>query len=657
MAFVSHPKWHFFLSGLAESFLIVSMIVFYFYSRERDLAEAKARETEAVKAPGPLPGQHEPRVSHALHGILGLLDLASRSGGDATRQRYLAMATDAAHSLQARVRELLDFSSLQTEKVRLVSKPFNLRLMLDSLTSLLAVPAAQKGLNFCAWATEDLPHCLVGDAERLKQVLVNLGANAIKFTPAGEVEIKARLAGQDDQGCLVEFSIADTGMGISQEEGQKIFSPFHRVDDELASEQEGSGLGLAISDELVKAMGGEIKLRSWPGKGSTFFFTLRLAMEQTSQQQPGGGLRASLALQNRKTALAIGHTMANLGVECSASDAEAMAAGRAHGELWFIDGSLAGPVHEAIAQKARNASPPARLVVLREMNSADNGMDLGEKADVLLLPPRYGDLLGLLQEIRQPQGRAATAALQAPEVPVYGKDGRQPLVLVAEDNPISQTIITALLKERGLGVHLAEDGGQAAAMAKERVYDLICLDMRMPNKDGLQVAREIRTGKGHPNAATPMAAISAQAYDSDKQAAREAGLDHFLTKPLDVTELDRMLARHFGTTARQKGWGNGNWREQVRELFLQTYSSDLALLRDSLASGDMERLALLAHRFKSSLVFFADESIMEHAVNLQANAADSNLNQASRDLAGLESGVEQIAESLREAPKPAAACR
>ena len=641
LAFVSNSSWHFLFSGLTEAFLTTSLIIFYFHTREQALAEAKDRAANAVKARDRFLANMSHELRTPLHGIIGVLNLAERSADSAARRRYLDMAKNASYSLQARVKELLDLSCLQSDELRLTPQPFNVYELMDAVTSSLAAQALQANLKFSAWSEQTVPVSLIGDAERLKQVLINLGANAIKFTPAGEVEICIRLDGKAKNAARVVFSVTDTGIGISREEAEKIFDPFHRVDDELSAKQEGSGLGLAISNQLIKAMGGEIKVDSMPGEGSRFSFALDLPLAQTAEEPPGGGMSVSLAVSDSNLTESLIHMLSGLGLDCTPVHTEAMADGRAQGQLWLIDSDTANGRLAAIAEKARQANPPARLAVLRDMSRTEEKQSRIKEVSTLLLPLRYKDMRNLLVEIK-----CGESPLKPATVTVYGKDGGKPQVLVAEDNPISQSIIRALLLERGMDVDLAEDGEQASAMAASKRFDFIFLDLRMPGKDGLSVAAEIRGLSELPNHETPIAAISAQAYDSDKKAALQAGMNHFLTKPLNTAELDHTLTLYFEALSRKAGNLKDDWRFQLREIFLQTHGQDLAALQAGLGNGNLSDVANMAHRFKSSLILFADEKIMEHAANLQASAEAGNINQAEQELAQLQVGVSHLAKEI-----------
>ena len=277
LALFTHSRWHFFASGLSESFLVTSLIIFYFHTREQMLSLAKDQAAKAVEIRDRFLANMSHELRTPLHGILGVIDLAKQACGSQSQLRYLEMARDAATTLQDRVEELLDISSLESSQLQLSEEMFILRDLLDSVTSALAAPARQAGLQIYIWADRTVPDILVGDPKRLKQVLINLGANAIKFTPSGEVEVKVELDNTQSDKTSLLFSVDDTGIGISPEQTRKIFEPFHRIDNGLAAKRQGTGLGLAISNRLVQAMGGELKVESTPGNGSRFSFALEFA--------------------------------------------------------------------------------------------------------------------------------------------------------------------------------------------------------------------------------------------------------------------------------------------------------------------------------------------------------------------------------------------
>jgi PAS domain S-box-containing protein len=359
---------------------------------------------------------HELRTP--MNGILGMTRLALESPMSDEAREHVETVRSSAEALLTVINDVLDFSKIEAGKLTLETLPFGLRRLVDDTLRSFAPTCREKGLTLGGDVDADVPDGLAGDPDRLRQVLVNLVGNAVKFTPEGAVRVTITRVATDDAGVVLRFAVADTGIGIAADQIDRVFAAFTQADDTTTRRFGGTGLGLAITRQLVGLMGGEVGVESTPGRGSTFHFTVRFGL------------------------------------------ADAAAA-------------------------------------------------------------------------------SAPAALPAPVV--------RPLrVLLAEDNPVNQQVALRVLEKRGHTVVVAADGRAAVARACEAAFDLVLMDMQMPEMDGLEATAAIRAAEAGSGRRTPIVAMTANALEGDRERCLAAGMDDYLAKPIDFAALDRVLARYGG---------------------------------------------------------------------------------------------------------------
>ena len=476
---------------------------------EENLNEARMAAERASEAKSRFLANISHELRTPMNAILGLVDLALPKQTDATAKEFLQTTRESADLLLTLLNDLLDSSKIEAGKLELESSPFSLRRMLDQMMRVLAVRASEAGLAFSCRIPAELPDAVVGDQVRLRQVLLNLAGNAIKFTEQGEVELSVRAVSQDSEVVCLEFAVRDTGIGISPSEIEHLFQPFSQADASTTRRFGGTGLGLSICSSIVRMMSGNIWVESEPGKGSTFYFAVPFPL---------------------------------------ASE----------------------------------------------------------------VPPEEET---------------------APEVPAEAASTLR--ILLVEDNPANQTLAAYILRDRGHSVEIVGDGHQALRMTQDAVYDVILMDVQMPGMDGLEATKAIRA-RENGSRRVPIIAMTAHAMKGDRERCLEAGMDGYMSKPIDghaMIALVESLAA--GTapsiesrnppatdvfdpdTALRRCFNSEELVGQIIACFFADTRNLLPQMRTVLEKGDLVELGHLAHRLKGTLVHLGAASAREVAGRLE----------------------------------------
>jgi CheY-like chemotaxis protein/HPt (histidine-containing phosphotransfer) domain-containing protein len=499
-----------------------------------------------------------------MNGVLGMAELLASTSLNERQRRFTQTIRSSAEALLAIINDILDFSKIEAGRMELSSAAFDLRDLAEDVSEFCAEGAHRKGLEIACSLPPDLPRSFLGDAGRLRQVLVNLIGNAIKFTTAGEVSLRVDVVEEASEEAVIQFAVKDTGIGIKPEQLPRIFESFRQADGSTTRRFGGTGLGLTISKQLVELMGGRIQVESTVGQGSTFSFTVRL--HKVGEQQRPVATPPSIAgarilivddnatnreiLEHQLSGWRVDHESAADGLQALTRLADATRRGRPF-EMVMLDHHMPGMDGIEVARRIRHDQNHDRMQLMM-LSSVSDQIDADELARVgvaacLNKPVRQSALYNALaaafcnQRPGTGNNRTESPSAGAPihEVAFFGR------VLLAEDNVVNQEVAVNMLEGLNCQVAVAGNGLEALAALERESFDLVLMDCQMPELDGFATTAEIRRREAAAGRSPrPVLALTANAMEGDRERCIEAGMDDYLSKPFTREALAAMLGRY-----------------------------------------------------------------------------------------------------------------
>jgi PAS domain S-box-containing protein len=553
------------VSGELENFIAVETDITARVETEHQLRRAKAEADDASRAKSEFLASMSHEIRTPMNGVIGMTSLLMETLLTSEQRDYVNTIRTSGEALLTIINDILDFSKIESGKMELERSPFELGVCLEEALDLFALQAAAKKLEIGYVMAPDVPAWIVGDVTRLRQVLVNLVNNAVKFTPGGSISVQVRRAaapaeaitidGADDiQPLALEFTVSDTGIGIPQERLDRLFKAFSQVDSSTTRKYGGTGLGLAICQRLTQLMGGDIRVESTPGQGSSFIFTIETAA--TSMASESGlptvptPLRDHVVLcidDNPVTQSRLRTIFDKLGVKAVVVPdiSRALAAASAlpaPPALIVADG---GDVEGAVPLEALASFQCPRLILFPFGQTAPVGPPDGPPLTSVSKPIRNSAFLHALSTLFQPTIAGFMATAKSSDRPIAEEIPLE--VLLAEDNPVNQKVALRFLERLGYRADAVANGLEAITAIENRRYDLVLMDLQMPELDGFEATRQIRT-RVAADRQPKIVALTANAMQGDRELCVAAGMDDYISKPVKMHEIAAAIRRHFSKT-------------------------------------------------------------------------------------------------------------